>query len=308
TNLLDSLKDSLASTDILTRFNVIEILSEFGATAPGSDFLDESGILTRIAEVVENEAEQDSLGVNAIVKFYGKIGSSKEVNFVTLDMKYQILAQLERLMVGDDDFEPDELLKAEAMASLGLIGGNVHNIEWVSQSQCIQTFVDRFTTLTRDLKVVWHHSLAQILSCSSDPSTDLEKTIREFYKELEKPGQSPFVARLLASAKSQTIELAMSALSVMIPLARYSFGVKQIGLQRDVMTFLLDRNVELTHAQKVARFEVIEAMLDTTERVQKRSNESILSSEQVSRLDLVRRQGPFYQRATATVAIQDMAA
>jgi hypothetical protein len=64
-----------------------------------------------LATVVENEADQDSLGVTAIVKLYGKLGASDQVDFVSMDMKYQILAQIERLLVGDDDFEPDESLK-----------------------------------------------------------------------------------------------------------------------------------------------------------------------------------------------------
>ncbi|KAF9917869.1 hypothetical protein BGZ65_012701, partial [Modicella reniformis] len=134
--LLESLKHGLSAADILTRFNVIEILSEFGTTASGSDFLDHSGILKQLATVVEDEAVQDSLGVNAIVKLYGKLGASDQIDFVSMDMKYQILAQLERLLVGDDDFEPDESLKVEAMASIGLIGGNVLNVEWLSQSHC----------------------------------------------------------------------------------------------------------------------------------------------------------------------------
>lgn len=73
--------------------------------------MDQAGILSRIAEVVENEADQDSLGVNAITKLYGKLGASGEVDFISLDMKYRILTQLEKLMVGDDDFEPEESLK-----------------------------------------------------------------------------------------------------------------------------------------------------------------------------------------------------
>ncbi|KAG0002393.1 26S proteasome non-ATPase regulatory subunit 5 [Entomortierella chlamydospora] len=308
TSLLDSLKDGLTSADILTRFNIIEILSEFGATETGSEFLDQSGILTLIANVVENEADQDSLGVNAIAKLYGKLGASDKVDFISLDMKYQILAQLEKLMIGDDDFEPDELLKTESMASFGLVGGNVQNIEWVTQSHCAQAFIDLLTSLPRDLKVAWYHSLAQILACSLNPSEDTEKVVAEFYSKLEGSGQSPFVTRLLVSAKSQTTELAMSALAVMIPLARYSFGVQQFGSQRDVLGFLIDRNAEFTHAQKVAKYEVIEAILGTAEAVKKKSNIAILTTEQISRLDLARRQGPFYRRATATVAVQDMAA
>ncbi|KAF9117170.1 26S proteasome non-ATPase regulatory subunit 5 [Mortierella sp. AM989] len=308
TDLLDSLKDGLSSEDILTRFNIIEILSEFGTTATGSDFLDQAGILSRIAEVVENEADQDSLGVNAITKLYGKLGASGEVDFISLDMKYRILTQLEKLMVGDDDFEPEESLKVESMASFGLIGGNVHNIEWISQSHCVQTFIDLLASLSRDLKVAWYHSLAQILACSQSPSVETQNTVAELYNNFERPGQSPFIARLLVSAKSQTTELAMSALAVMIPLARYSFGVQQIGSQPDALTFLLDRNAESSHAQKVAKYEVIEAMLKTVGEVKRTSNRALLTPEQISRLELFHRQGPFYQRATATVAIQDIAA
>ncbi|KAF8927458.1 26S proteasome non-ATPase regulatory subunit 5 [Dissophora ornata] len=282
--LLGSLKGGLGAADILTRFNIIEILSEFGETTAGSEFLDHSGILTQLATVVEDEVNQDSLGVHAIAKLYGKLGASSEVDFVTLDMKYQILSQLERLLIGDDDFEPEETLKIEAMSSIGLIGGNVQNIEWVSQSQCADVFIDRLASLPRDLKVAWYHSLAQILTCSPDPSPETEKVVREFYSELEKPGQSAFLARLLVSAKSQAAELAMAALSVMIPLAHYSFGVQ------------------------VAKYEVIEAMLNTFQESKSASDIDLLTIDQVSRLDLVRRQGPFYRRATATVAIQDIAA
>lgn len=66
---------------------------------------------------------------------------------------------------------------------------------------------------------------------SSDPSPETERVVAEFYEQLEGPGQSPFASRLLASAKSQTVDLAMAALSVMIPLARYPFGVKVTTLE-----------------------------------------------------------------------------
>lgn len=48
-------------------------------------------------------------------------------------------------------------------------------------------------------------------------------------------------------------------------------------------------------------------MLDTVAR-EKDESEELLTADQISRLDLARRQGAFYQRATATVAIQDIAA
>lgn len=49
-------------------------------------------------------------------------------------------------------------------------------------------------------------------------------------------------------------------------------------------------------------------MLKTAEEVKKSTGTDLLTADQVSRLDLHRRQGPFYQRATATVSIQDIAA
>ncbi|OAQ25360.1 hypothetical protein K457DRAFT_141165 [Linnemannia elongata AG-77] len=309
-SLLDPLKSGLTSTDILTRFNILEILAEFGTTLSGSEFLDHSGVLARIADVVENEAGQDSLGLNAIVKLYGKLGAAEQVDFVTLDMKYQILGQLERLLVGDDDYEPDESSKVEVMSTIGLIGGNVQNVEWVSQSQCSEEFIITLQSLPRDAKVAWYHSLAQILACSPDPSEETERIISEFYTRLDGDpnSQSAFITRLLTSAKSQSQELAMSALSVMIPLAHYSFGIQKMAAQRDVLTFLLDRNSEQSHSEKVAKHEVITAMLKTAEEVKKSTGTDLLTADQVSRLDLHRRQGPFYQRATATVSIQDIAA
>ncbi|KAG0290645.1 26S proteasome non-ATPase regulatory subunit 5, partial [Dissophora globulifera] len=306
--LLDSLKSGLDTKDILTRFNIIEILSVFGETTPGSEFLDQSGIMAQLATVVELEAAQDSLGVSAIVKLYGKLGASSRVDFVTLDMKYQLLSQLERLLVGDKDFEPDESLKVESMASIGLIGGNVLNIEWLTQSHCSDVFIARLSSLSRDSKVAWYHSLAQILACSPDPSPETEKILLQFYKKLEGPNQSAFAARLLVVAKSQTVDLAMAALAVMIPLARYPFGVQKLGAQREVMAFLVERNAAISHSEKVAKFEVIEAMLNTFQEAKRTSNTALLTDEQVSRLDLIRRQGPFYQRSTATVAIKDIAA
>ncbi|KAF9404583.1 26S proteasome non-ATPase regulatory subunit 5, partial [Podila epigama] len=263
--LLAPLMTGLDASDILSRFNIIEILTKFGATAAGSEYLDQAGILTRLSSVVQDETTEDRMGVNAIIKLYGQLGASEQVEFVTLDMKYQILSQLERLLVGDDAYEPDESLRTEAIASFGLIGGNIQNVEWVSQSPSAVSFIDLLSTLTRDAKVTWYHALAQILACSSDTLPETDRIVSEFYNRLEGPSQSPFVSRLLASAKSQTVDLAMAAMSVMIPLARYPFGVKKMAEVKELITFLLDRNVELTHAGKVARAEVIEAMLATAQ-------------------------------------------
>ncbi|KAF9577286.1 hypothetical protein BGW38_007612 [Lunasporangiospora selenospora] len=295
TGLMEPLRAGLASADILTRFNIIEILAEFGTTTPGSEYLDSSGILAQIANVVQEEAQQDSLGVTAILKLYGQLGASEHVDFVSLDMKYQILNQLERLLV-------------ESMAAIGLIGGNVQNVEWVTQSPCAETFVGVFGSLTRDLKVAWFHSLAQIFSCSPEPSPETEQLVARFYSQLERPDQSPFMARLLVSAKSRTPELAMAALSVLRSLVHFGFGVQKMGADRDAIMFLVERNSQDSHAEKVAKFEIIDTILQTSQNVQSATGTQVLTAEQASRLELIRRQGPFFLRATATVSIQDMAA
>ncbi|KAF9933766.1 26S proteasome non-ATPase regulatory subunit 5 [Linnemannia zychae] len=309
THLLDPLKAGLCSTDTLTRFNILEILAEFGTTFSGSEFLDQSGTLESIAHVVENEAGQDPLSMSAIAKLYGKLGASEKVDFVTLDMEHQILDQLKKLLVGDGDYVPDESVKVEAMSAIGLIGGNVENVEWVTQSECAESFINILQSLSRDTKVAWYHSLAQILACSPHPTYDTENAVSQFFTRLDgdPTRQSPFISRLLATAKSQSQELSLSALSAMIPLAHYSFGVQKMAAQRDVMTFLLERNAEQTHSEKVAKHDVVVAMLNTAEAKRMNGTE-LLTPDQVSRLDLYRRQGPFYQRATATVAIQDIAA
>ena len=115
--------------------------------------------------MVATEAGEDSLSVSAILKLYGKLGDSKAVDFVSLDMKYQILSQLQELLDGrDDDMELDESLKVETTAAIGLIGGNLQNVEWLAQSPCATTFLRQYATLSRGTRVAWYHSLAQILA------------------------------------------------------------------------------------------------------------------------------------------------
>lgn len=115
--------------------------------------------------MVATEAGEDSLSVSAILKLYGKLGDSKAVDFVSLDMKYQILSQLQELLDGrDDDMELDESLKVETTAAIGLIGGNLQNVEWLAQSPCATTFLRQYATLSRETRVAWYHSLAQILA------------------------------------------------------------------------------------------------------------------------------------------------
>ncbi|KAG0338442.1 hypothetical protein BG000_003945 [Podila horticola] len=303
--MLDALKSGLDSSDVLTRFNIIEILGKFGTEA-GTNFLDEIGTFTRLSDIVANEIEQDPLSVNAVIKLYGQLGSAVNVSYPTIDMKFQILAQLERMLTGgDDDYPVSESLKQEAIAAVGLTGGNGDNLQWLLDSRCGETFTGMYSRLGRDTKVVWFHALAQILQGGG--ATAKSRDVKEFYGRLEGGGQSAFVGRLVTTAKSRSVELALAALSAMIKLANYDFGVQKIGQDREAMTFLLDRNVDLTHAGKVARAEVISNMLDTVAR-EKDEPEELLTADQISRLDLARRQGAFYQRATATVAIQDIAA
>ncbi|KAF9312500.1 hypothetical protein BG003_006228 [Podila horticola] len=303
--MLDALKSGLDSSDVLTRFNIIEILGKFGTEA-GTNFLDEIGIFTRLSDIVANEIEQDPLSVNAVIKLYGQLGSAVSVSYPTIDMKFQILAQLERILTGgDDDYPVSESLKQEAIAAVGLTGGNGDNLQWLLDSRCGETFTGMYSRLGRDTKVVWFHALAQILQGGG--ATAKSRDVKKFYGRLEGGGQSAFVGRLVTTAKSRSVELALAALSAMIKLANYDFGVQKIGQDREAMTFLLDRNVDLTHAGKVARAEVISNMLDTVAR-EKDESEELLTADQISRLDLARRQGAFYQRATATVAIQDIAA
>ncbi|KAG0078351.1 hypothetical protein BGZ92_001494, partial [Podila epicladia] len=279
----------------------------FGTEA-GTAFLDKMGIFTRLADIVGNDTEQDSLGVNAVIKLYGQLGSAVSVPYPTIDMKFQILAQLERILAGgDEDYHVTESLKQEAIAAVGLTGGNGHNLQWILDSSCGRTFTSMYGSLGRDSRVVWFHALAQILQGRGGMSSK-DRDVQEFYERLESGGQSAFVGRLVTAAKSHSVEMALAALSAMIKLANYDFGVQKIGQDREAITFLLDRNADLTHAGKVARAEVISNILDTVAREKGGSNPELLSADQISRLDLARRQGAFYQRATATVAIQDIAA
>ncbi|KAG0254108.1 26S proteasome non-ATPase regulatory subunit 5 [Actinomortierella ambigua] len=313
---LEPLVKDLSTTDILTRFNLIEMLAELGATASGASFLDRKQVLQQFATAVEQPTRTGSLELSAIVKVYGKMGESERVDFAEYDAKYRILDQIEKLMVGDDDFDPDEPLKIEAMSSFGLVGGNILNLEYVTNSACAETFSSMLASLRREAKVAWFHTVAQIFSCSIDPSHETERIAHAFYKKLEGQGQSPFMARLLAAAKSQAIELAMAALTLMLTLAAYPFAVKAMMASqhhRDMMAFLLDRDSDLTHAAKVARHETIQRILTTVRRHALEDAHGItlpplLTPEQLSRLDLAYREGPFFQRATATVAIKDLAA
>ncbi|KAF8949866.1 hypothetical protein BGZ52_004529, partial [Haplosporangium bisporale] len=304
--MLDALKSGLDSSDVLTRFNIIELLSKFG-TEEGSDFLDKSGIFARLTDIVANETEQDPLGVNAVIKLYGQLGTAVYVMFPLVERKFGILSQLERILVGGDEtYQVSESLKQEAIAAVGLIGGNSNNLQWLVKSTCGDAFAKMYGSLSRDSRVVYFHALAQILQGGG--ITKGGSDVKALFDQLEGSGQSPFVGRLVTAAKSQSIELALAALSAMIKLANHQFGVQKIGQDRDAITFLLDRNLELTHAGKVARAEVIADMLQTAAYAREKGEEELLTADQISRLDLARRQGAFYQRATATVAIKDIAA
>ncbi|KAF9378624.1 hypothetical protein CPC16_011213, partial [Podila verticillata] len=229
-------------------------------TEEGSDFLDKSGIFARLTDIVANETEQDPLGVNAVIKLYGQLGTAVYVMFPL----------------------------------------------WLVKSTCGDAFAKMYGSLSRDSRVVYFHALAQILQGGG--ITKGGSDVKALFDQLEGSGQSPFVGRLVTAAKSQSIELALAALSAMIKLANHQFGVQKIGQDRDAITFLLDRNLELTHAGKVARAEVIADMLQTATYAREKGEEELLTADQISRLDLARRQGAFYQRATATVAIKDIAA
>ncbi|KAG0356789.1 hypothetical protein BG005_004265 [Podila minutissima] len=311
--LIEITADSLEGLSELEGMEMMDALksgldsSDFGTEA-GTAFLDEMGIFTRLADIVANDTEQDPLGVNAVIKLYGQLGSAVPVPYPTIDMKFQILVQLERILAGgDEDYHVTESLKQEAIAAVGLTGGNGNNLQWLLDSSCGRTFTTMYGSLGRDSKVVWFHALAQILQGRGGMSST-DRDAQEFYECLESGGQSAFVGRLVTAAKSHSVEMALAALSAMIKLANYDFGVQKIGQDREAITFLLDRNVDLTHAGKVARAEVISNMLDTVAREKGGSGQELLTADQISRLDLARRQGAFYQRATATVAIQDIAA
>lgn len=160
-----------------------------------------------------------------MIKLYGQLGSAVSVSYPTIDMKFQILAQLERILTGgDDDYPVSESLKQEAIAAVGLTGGNCDNLQWLLDSRCGETFTGMYSRLGRDTKVVWFHALAQILQGGG--ATAKSRDVKKFYGRLEGGGQSAFVGRLVTTAKSRSVELALAALSAMIKLANYDFGVQ----------------------------------------------------------------------------------
>lgn len=188
--------------------------------------MDESGIFARLADIVANEIEQDPLGVNAVIKLYGQLGTAVYIMFPLVEKKFGILSQLERILVGGDEaYQVSESLKQEAIAAVGLIGGNGNNLQWLVESTCGHAFAKMYSSLSRDSRVVYFHALAQILQ-GGGFITKGGSDVKALFDQLEGSGQSPFVGRLVTAAKSQSLELALAALSAMIKLAQHRFGVQ----------------------------------------------------------------------------------
>ncbi|KAG0164162.1 26S proteasome non-ATPase regulatory subunit 5 [Apophysomyces sp. BC1015] len=98
--LLHALLGELKSEDILLRVNAMETLTEIAATPSGVLFLERANVLQDLALVLDHDSNDamDLLTKSAVLKFFGRLGENKDVEFEPIETRCHILGRLQQCL------------------------------------------------------------------------------------------------------------------------------------------------------------------------------------------------------------------
>ncbi|XP_043913773.1 26S proteasome non-ATPase regulatory subunit 5 isoform X2 [Protopterus annectens] len=293
---ISQLITELTGDDILIRATCIETVTALAHSIHGRQYLAQQGVIDKISNMMIG-AESDpfsSFYLPGLVKFFG--------NLAIVDSPQHICEHypvfLEKVFEMGEGQDPT--LNGVALDTLAILASSVEGKQVLQKTgQKFQNLLKKIGHVAKnaptELRVRCLDAITSILSLPTDQQTDdlLGMTESWFSSLSSQPME------LFRSISTQPFtELHCSALRVFAAIADQPWGQKFMINSPGFVEYILDRSVDHDKESKDAKYELVKALVNSN------TIADIFGNQHYLRLRAYLREGPYYVRATASVALE----
>ncbi|XP_045447090.1 26S proteasome non-ATPase regulatory subunit 5 [Melitaea cinxia] len=297
---IDFMVNELESDDILYQLNILELLSQLAIKPHGINYLIKQGTLLKISELVKNLHENafGGLLIPGYMKFFGAIAHYYPNEIF---QKYPILVESLFDALNSDDIT----ILPVALDTLGFIGTTIEG------KMCLMALGSKYTQIIEklglivknnptEMKIRALHCIASLIAIDGDPKARVEPIdprvtlmTREWFRSLNKETGS--MDALFENCKNPFPDIRLASLNLLNAVCQHHWGVELVAKTAGFIEYLLDRTVDYTKESKVAKYEIIKHL----------ANSTVFDENIIMRLQKYVEQGPFYTELSTQVAIEE---
>lgn len=290
---LQSLLSILDKDDVLVQLNALEIITELAMTQDGLDYLEDQGILQKLAQKIERIHEDVMAGllIPGLMKFFGNVARLHPDDIFS---KYPAVVAALFDVINTDDLT----LLAIALDTLGHVASTTGGKYALDNFQnampkALKRIAEVIQKMTTQLKVCGLRNLSLILGVEKkDQDNRIVSLTKTWYDCL---GDQP-TKMILSFCQQPFADIREASLRLLSTIVEQIWGREAIAKHPGAIEFLLDRNVESFHECKLAKFEVVKRLTE--------SEADIFEVQVMEKFRQFVREGPFYVEIPMEVAVE----
>ncbi|XP_067868358.1 26S proteasome non-ATPase regulatory subunit 5 isoform X2 [Heterodontus francisci] len=292
---ISQLLTELAGDDVLIRATAIEMVTALAQSQHGRQYLAQQGIIDRISNMIIGADSDPFSGfyLPNLVKFFG--------NLAMIDSPQQICerypAFIEKVFEMIEGQEPTMI--GVGLDTIGILGSCIEGKQVLHKmGNAFQEVLRRLGSIScnasTDIRVRCLDTIASLLSLSNDQqSEDLLRMTESWFQTLHSHPMEAF-----CSMNSQPFpEVHIGALKVFTAIASQPWGQRLMISTPGFVEYIVDRSAEPDKPSKDAKFELVKTLVDS------KTIAEIFGNQYYLRLRAYLREGPYFVKAVATVAV-----
>ncbi|XP_054156843.1 26S proteasome non-ATPase regulatory subunit 5-like [Oppia nitens] len=286
-----------SKTDPLLTLNILQILTDLGATTFGNDYLQSSEILKTIVRCLDTS--DSDIFANLLIPGYVKIVATLAASDPKILAKYpSVLTKLKALLT---DVDPS--LVFCAIDGIAVMCYRNTGKEMVDKnndiSKVFMSTINNFLTNgSTEHKMRALNGLSNLLKLNeSDYNSDLSTNFSYKWFQLFSPNDNKILV-LLHIAKEPFIELRLAAMECIRVVTTFSWGQKELAATAGFLEYLLDRSTETTKHGKEAKYSIVKQLVGSPFISESFTKEAVIQ------LRAFYKEGPYYMGNDTAVSFE----
>ncbi|XP_072344791.1 26S proteasome non-ATPase regulatory subunit 5 isoform X2 [Scyliorhinus torazame] len=285
----------LAGDDVLLRATAIEMVTGLAQSPHGRQYLAQQGTIDRISNMIVGADSDPFSGfyLPNLVKFFG--------NLAMVDSPQQICerypAFIEKVfeMIGGQ--EPTMI--GVGLDTIGILGSCIEGMQVLNKTgsrfhEVLKRLGNISCNAASDIRVRCLDTIASLLSLPNDQQTeDLLGLTESWFQTLHSHPMETF-----CNMSSQPFpEIHIGAIKIFTAIASQPWGQRLMISTPGFVEYIIDRSAEPDKPSKDAKFELVKTLVDS------KTLAEIFGNQYYLQLRTYLREGPYFVKAIATVAV-----
>ncbi|CAG7822052.1 unnamed protein product [Allacma fusca] len=275
------------SDDPLGQLNALEILAVLSETPHGLQALSNANVFTKVIQLAKDWQNNPlgSLLFPGLIKFVGRIGVQR------LPPEELVLLVLDAITNSGEDI-PLATVGIEALAFIGSTQeGKLHLDKEHRLRKCFERTREILSNAVSEYRCRVLEALSYLFGSDEAHTPCLPRWFGLVF---------PQISVLFDLAQLPFADIRLKALTFLSSIAHLEWAQKHYLRSPGVIEYLTDRNIEPDKDCALAKFKIVSIIIDSTTP----TTLKILSPENLARLRVHVKQGPFYAPAQSTVAFE----